>query len=46
MDDGSDFVATATGAISPKAKTDDKSTMDQWSINKDRQLINSVDGVN
>ncbi len=45
IDAGTDFVATATGAVSPNASLGTLTDMDIWSINKSRTLTNSQDGV-
>lgn len=44
-DDGTNFVATATGAISPNADLSKVEDMDLWTVNKDRTIANTQDGV-
>lgn len=44
-DDGTNFVATATGTISPTANQATLAELDQWSVNANRNLVNVVDGV-
>ncbi len=43
--DGRTFKATANGAISPSANVGQKADLDVWTLNENRALINTIDGV-